>query len=202
MNGLPALVNHYANVVSLLIADAALIRSMFNDPSYQILNIAIPGTTLPKYALVPDSFIEVNYYRETVISDYPQEQGAFTTYNKVQTPFGIDLVISKGTPLDSIFATKSSSKNEFLKKIDSMVAGLVNYDIVTPDAIYRNLNLTAYDYSRTATEGAELLLINLKFRQVRTTAGVVFKNTINPNDNDPTQTGTVQPVTTSTPVPL
>jgi hypothetical protein len=203
-SGVPALINHYANVVALLVADAALIATQFQEPQWAILNIQSPPLApIPKYALVPDSFVAVSFYRETAVSDYPQEQGAFTTYNKVQVPKGIDLVITKATPGFSFSKTRVPSKTEFLQKIDSMVAGLVNFDIVTPDAIYLNMNLTAYDYSRTSEDGAELLTINLKFREVRVTAGIKFKNTIDPNDKDAAQTGTVQATTPlSTPVPI
>ena len=68
-------------MVSLLTADSSGIGFALGGPQWGIWDQN--GQPL----LVADSVSDIEYAHDYHISDYPQEQGAFESYNKVQMPF-------------------------------------------------------------------------------------------------------------------
>jgi hypothetical protein len=116
--------------------------------------------------LDPDSFLSFEYRNQARVSDYPQEQGAFSTYNKVQTPFDVRVRMAVGSD--------QASREAFLAKVDSMLKSIELFNVVTPEATYVNTTLEAYDYRRQTTNGATLLIVDLAFLEVRVTATAQF----------------------------
>lgn len=134
----------------------------------------------------PDSYIAVAHKREFRIASHPVEQGSFTSYNKVSTPYDFRVTMTCN-------GSGSMTREAFLAKIDSMVASTDLYTVTTPDATYENANLVHYDYQRTARNGVQLLTVDLWFQEVRVTATRTLDSAKNASGNDPVNNGTVTP---------
>ena len=140
--------------------------------------------------ITPDSIVSLDYRREWRLADYPQEQGAFQTYNKVLTPFDVRLRMTKGG--------NAFTRGDFLDKIEEIAASLDLYNVVTPDATYTSVNIVSIGYSRTANQGAGLISVDIGLRQVRVTAKQTFANVKAPAAQAPVSGGTVSTTAAST----
>jgi hypothetical protein len=183
-NGIPPLLNQAtsaANVVILLAADALLIARLINPASK--IQWGIFSGLLP--VIVPDSIVSFDFKNEWHLPTAPQENGAFQSYNKVATPFEPRVTMTKGG--------SESDKHEFLNKLESVAAALTLYTVVTPTRTYENVNITHYDYHRTATNGVGLLTVDVYMQEVRVAPPPAFTNTAQPSGANSVNGGSVQP---------
>lgn len=181
--GVPALAGFSSNVVGLLAADA--IGLIFGGQFASLWGIFLG--LIP--VIIADSVVSFDYKQDWPISTYPVEDGGFQSYDKVQLPFDIRVRMAVGgTQLD---------RQLFLLEIDRAANSLELYNVVTPEAIYSNCNITHYDYDRTAVNGAGLLVVDIWLIEVRVTSTATFTNTQQPNGADPVAGGnvTAQPPT-------
>lgn len=109
-----------------------------------------------------DNVVSFDYKQDFAISNYPIEQGAFSSYNKVQKPFEVKFRFSTGG--------SQSDRQNFLNSIDAIIADVNLYDVVTPEKTYTSVNLVHQDYRRTATDGAGLISVDVWCEQVRASA--------------------------------
>lgn len=138
--GVPPLSSYSANNVELLTGDAAIAFSAFLPPAwgiyYQGFPVILPASIassvvgsflapigqvasligIPNLLPVFASTVEFDFDQEWTIADYPQEQGAFQSYDKVQLPFDCRVRLACGGPtsqrqafLNSIFAIAGGS---------------------------------------------------------------------------------------------
>lgn len=152
-----------------------------NVPSIALLTQDAPGisTVFPPQwgvfqqngtpALVADSVASVDYVREYSVSDYPQEMGAFESYNKVQQPFD-----SKVTILSSL------TRQQLLNTLEPIVASLALVSVVTPEVSYPSANLTGYKLRRTVRSGVTLIVVDLSLKEIRVTATTASAGTQRP----------------------
>lgn len=180
-NGVPALLNQVANVtnkVQLLVADAQIVLSLFAGPKWGIGRNGF-------FSVISDSVLGVEFKRDWQVPNYPQEQGAFQSYNKVTMPFDARVSMSKGGT--------NADRAAFLSTIDSMADSTELYDVVMPELVLRNANIVHYDYRRTDTNGIGLLTVDIWLMEIRIAPSPAFSNTAQASGNDPKQDGTVQP---------
>lgn len=169
----------------LLVADALSVTRAFGTPQWGIYGQ--DGSPIVE----SDAVNAVQYARDYQISDYPQEQGAFQSYNKVQVPFQAKLSFI-------IAATRQG----FLNSIERAVASLEFVTVVTPEVRYPSANLIHYDYRRTASHGKTLIIVEVWVEEVRVVANTAQATASNPtgqatgstNGADSTQSGNVQAV--------
>jgi hypothetical protein len=135
--------------------------------------------------LVADSVFGVEYARDYKISDYQQEQGAFASYNKVQTPY-----IAKVTYL---VGSSGDERAAFLAAAEQVVASLNLVTIFTPEIPYLNANPTHIGYRRTAEQGVSLLMVEIWCEQVRIIGAGALSNTQSINGASATQNGNTTP---------
>jgi len=141
-------------------------------------------------AITAESVIKLGYSQDWSISDYPLEQGAFESYNKVQEPFKATIRFAQGgTVID---------RQAFLNILDTNANALTLYDLVMPDSIYQNVNITNYSFERTANQGLVLIQADVRVEEVRETITTAFTSTQQPQSQDPVQAGTVQAGNVST----
>lgn len=148
---------------------------------------AVPAST--KEALTPDSFISIDYKNNMRVSNYPQEEGAFASYNKVGTPYDCRVRMAIGGD--------KTTRTAFLAKCDVMLKSIDLYTVITPEAQYTNASLENYDYRRESRNGATLLIVDLAFIEVRITATATFSSAVKPAEPsgaDPVSDGQVQAV--------
>jgi hypothetical protein len=206
--GVPALFNSALSATGSLplleISDALGLQNILSAQQWAINdangNAVIQG----------ESFISIEYESDASISDYPVENGAFVSYNKVQNPYTLKVTVAlsgsasiknliqaaQATSISGAFAslTGTSARGQFLSSIATTQLSLGLLSVVTPDATYNNLNLVHADYDRSATAGAALLQVNLWFEEVRVNAASAYSNTVSTNGANPVNTGTTQPV--------
>jgi hypothetical protein len=135
--------------------------------------------------LIPDSFKELSYRQAWKIANYPMEEGAFQSYNKVQTPFEVRLSMTKGGT--------DSDRAVFLQNTETIADTTDLFSIVTPEYTYLNVNVENINYNRTATNGAKLLTVELDLLEIRVTAQSPFSNTAQPSGAAQANYGSVQP---------
>jgi hypothetical protein len=136
--------------------------------------------------VLADNVVSFDLRKQWAISDYPVEQGAFASYNKVFIPFDGRFKFTAGG--------SDAKCQALLTSIDAIAGDLNLYTIVTPIAIYPSVNITHYDYSQTATNGVGLLSVDVWTEEVRETGAQAMSNTASPTAASQVNGGTVQPV--------
>lgn len=115
--------------------------------------------------LSPDSFLSIDYRNSASLPTHPVEQGGFSTFNKVKTPYSITVRVTKSRTL-AASGTKDD-RSAFLNTLDGMVQDTLLYTVVTPEKTYPNANLEDFDYKREVRGGAELIVAALHFTEVQ-----------------------------------
>lgn len=152
--------------VALLTADA-IVASFFNfGPQWGIFLDGAP-------VLTADSVISFDYRQDWVLSDYPLEQGAFESYDKVQVPFAVRLRFTSGGDL--------LARQALLDDIAAIADDTNLYDVVTPEQVYPSCNVAHYDYHRTAANGVGIIVLDVWLVQVRVTATLGAGNVQSPS---------------------
>lgn len=165
--------------IAFLAADAiANLIGLFGSPKWGIFLSGIP-------VVVAESVLTFDFKQDYTVADYPIEEGGFESYDKVQVPFDVRLRFSMGG--------SEADRQVFLDSIATAAASLELYEVFTPEVSYASMNITHYDYRRTATNGVGLLVVDVWLVEVRTTATATFANTKQPNVAGPQNVGTVQP---------
>jgi hypothetical protein len=109
----------------------------------------------------------VEYSKEMKVSDYPLEKGSFANYNKVEQP---------STPSVTLcFSGSESERTKFLEAIDKATKSTDLYSVVTPEVTYINYSLEHYNYQRTSTKGATLLIVEIGLKEIRQVSAVYAK---------------------------
>ena len=186
-SGVPAVFRSAASAIPLGIvtvaADAAQVFRMFQAPQWGIF------TKGGQPVAVADSVVGVDFRREARISDYPLEQGAFESYDKVQMPFDIRVrfAVTNSVDLPSLGSLgMSSQRKDFLTAIDRAFKSLDLYMVTTPDATYQSVNITHYDYRRELKGGATLLVVDVWMEEVRVNAQAEYTKSAQP-EGEPQQ---------------
>lgn len=163
--GVPQLVRQ-----SLLSAQAALLPiQAVLDTGLLIKELALLAASRPQTwgvfdsngnkVIDPDSIFAFSDRAEWRLLDYPVEDGAFGTFNKVIVPFENSVRMNKGGSL--------SDREEFLTSIDNIAGDTNIYQIRTPEKSYLSVNIMRRELIRRSSEGAYFLEVDLTFRQIQ-----------------------------------
>jgi hypothetical protein len=126
--------------------------------------------------------LSFTYKSEFAVADYPLEEGSFESYDKVQIPFDVRMRFSgRQDLLDSALAI-AGDKTNF-------------YTAVTPKGVYPSCTVTHVDYAQTATDGVDLVKVDIWLLNILVAAGTSFQNTAAPSGASPQNDGTVQATT-------
>jgi hypothetical protein len=148
-----------------------------------------------------DTVVAVEYRQDWQVSDYPQESGAFQSYDKVSTPFEAKVMFASGGSV--------SNRKQLLASIKSIAGDLNLYDVVTPEVTYLNCNVVHYDYRR-ADGKAGMIEVTVHLLQIVVTGQAALSGTNqpgstpnvtdaqNPGGNSVVNGGQVQPTSPTT----
>lgn len=179
-NGVPQLLAGFGNVVSnvtVLAADAVSLLGLNPHPW---------GVYLDGSAVVEaDSVVAFEYRQDYKIVDYPVEQGAFESYNKVQSPFTVRVTLTRGG--------NAQKRRQFMDDLDACISSLELFDVVTPEKTYLNVNAEHVEYRRTADSGISLITAELWLREVRVVGATANNNTAAPDGQPSFFLGTISP---------
>jgi hypothetical protein len=181
-----------SNVSDDFFADAGIDDATLEDGVESVTSTAFRGE--PQWGIFEsgqsvveaDNVVGFDYRKDWTISDYPVEEGAFQSYDKVELPFDARVKFSCGGSLDT--------RTAFLKSIEDIAGNLTLYDVVTPTKTYQSCNITHVDYRQTAQNGVGLMVVEVYLQEIRDTATATFSQTAG---TDPNST----PTTTKTPAP-
>lgn len=140
--------------------------------------------------IVPDSIVSVSWKGSYRVISYPIEQGNFETYNKVQEPFEVRIVMRKGG--------SPSDRQAFISTLDTIRKSLSLYTATTPEVSYASMNITDVQYERRADAGATVIEPTIVLQEINVTATSTFSNVAAPTSQDSFNDGTVD---TTTPTP-
>lgn len=147
------------------------------------------------------SVFRIGYMQEYTLPTNPIQDGSFATFNKIATPFEIQLrMVKSGSLLD---------RAKFLDDMERIGASLQLYRIVTPERTYQPVNISSCGLVREGAQGAfffaEVDITVVEVRQVTpqysTTQGDSGASTANakdPSSLPTTNIGTLNSVTPPT----
>lgn len=178
---LPAALSPSAGTALLGMAGAALI-GLFLDNYWGIFD----QNGIP--LAIVDNVVSVSYQNDSKIAQAPIEKGSFASYNKVASPYQCVVRMSKGV--------STLERGAFLAMLEYMAGSTDLFTIITPEAIYVNANIDSYDYRREATNGAHLIIADIKLTEVRIGTPQYTDTDMsaaqNPSSASPTAGGSVQ----------
>jgi len=109
-------------------------------------------------AINADSVMGFDWRVERRVSNFPIQNGAFASYNKVALPYESSVSLAKGG--------SEAERNAFLAQIDAVVDSLGLYTIRTPEKSYTSCNCTRAELSRKGTANATYFDVELFFVQI------------------------------------
>lgn len=168
----------FAAAVSIALLTADAVASFFFNVGPQW------GVFLDGFPVVAaQSVVSMEYRQDWIISDYPLEQGAFESYDKVNTPFLARVRFASGGDI--------ATRQALLLSIEAIAGDTNLYDVVTPERVYTSVNVGHYDYRRAA-QNVGLLEVDVWLVQVNVTAVTLFSNTQSASGANPVDGGGVQ----------
>lgn len=182
--GVPPLLNYAIGqfVSSLLTSDGPFVYSFALPTQWGIFLGGAPVITA-------DTVATFNYKQEWSIADYPVEEGAFATYDKVQIPFDVRFRFVAGG--------SEANRANLLNSVDAAASDKTTlFDAVTPEKVYPSITISHYDYSRTSVNGVGMIQVDVWCFNVVVLGGNNFSS-ISPSAANPSNDGTVN--TTSSP---
>jgi hypothetical protein len=171
----------------LLVEDLISAFSGIFGPQWGIFLDGIP-------IVAAQSVMSFEFRQDWTIANYPIENGSFQTYDKVEVPFVTKVRFNQGGSL--------SDRTNFLNSIAAIAGDFNLYDVVTPEFIYLDCNITHYDYRRTANQGLGLITVDVWLQQIIVAPGIGFQtaNLQSPTAADPASNGLQQTTPYTAPI--
>lgn len=183
--GVPALLRSGAQIIDTItlgklgISDA--LASIIGAEPIKWGVFDIDGNAIADY----DSVFATEYRNESRISDYPIEQGSFSTYNKVDNPFDVMVILNCGGD--------ESRRATFLAACERVRKSRDLYTVMTPEYTLQSVNFYGMNYRRSARDGAYMLSVELLGREVRE-KNAAYSSPKDPGASDAVESGMVQSV--------
>ena len=136
--------------------------------------------------LESDNVVRFETVQEYRLPNYPQEKGAFSTYNKVQVPFEVRMSVSVSGSV--------ANRQAYLAELKTRSGDTNLYSVQTPVDTYDSVNIDRFEWAM-ADGSAQMIKLTIYFLQIRVTASTTFSNTAQASGADPSSGGTVQPQT-------
>ena len=158
----------------------ALINAIFGNQWGVFNQYGIP-------ILLADNVISLKYDRKHSVSNAPLEKGSFASYNKVIEPYKATVQMSVGTG-------GTFKRGAFLAQIEALSNSTLKFHIITPEYVYLNASIVGYDIHREASDGAQLIKVNLHLEEIReVTVKYDTEEVANPEDSKTEDGGEKQP---------
>ena len=123
------------------------------------VGFAILDPTTQNQVFDYDTFVDFSVQSRMKVSEFPVEQGAFATYNKVQEPFKVKITLAvSDTP---------ERRHAFLMALEEARLSTQRMDILLPEGTYLNATLEGYSSTRKQVGGWGMVVATLNFVQVR-----------------------------------
>jgi len=179
--GIPNLLGDVAGLflapTELLTFDSFIGYGLGAPPEWGVFLNGVP-------VILADTVTSFGFKQAWSVSDYPVERGGFESYDKVNSPYIAQVQFVSGG--------SEAKRQALLDSIAAIGDTLTLYDVITPEAIYVGVNVTAYDYRRTAVNGLGLMIVDVTLLEIREEGTTDFKNTKSPSGYAADSAGNVQ----------
>lgn len=157
-NQVTSIIQTVAANVPLLFAGQNTSQWGIYDSDGQIIGKTSDGTIANVSDAGPFT-LAFDYRKETLISEFPIENGSFAAYNKVERP---------GNPVVTLIVSGTEDqRTAFLDAVDSACTSTDLYSVVTPEFVYYDHSIESYTYQRTNSRGANVLIVELSLKEIR-----------------------------------
>lgn len=131
---------------------------------WDILSRAISGSwdlyNKSGSSVVPfDTFFSVDVVNETKVTNCPTEPNGFASYNKVQSPAVVNVVVG--------ISGNAVLRGTVISALEELAAGTELLSIVTPEKTFTDYSLESFDYQRSAEDGLDRLKVSLRLVEIR-----------------------------------
>lgn len=185
MSGMPSIAGFKGLVSSgsealIDLGGAALINAVFGHVWGLVNEFGVP-------VLLSDNLLGISYTSASTIANAPIERGSFASYNKVASPDQAVVQMSKGSG-------GALGRGAWLAQLQTYEGSTLKFHVVSPEILHRNMSITGLDYARSASEGLQLIVVNVQLEEVRE-VGVLYslEEVKNPSDAENVDSGEVQP---------
>ena len=176
MFGIPKLLKNAPKAVGISLLGRAA-SSLFGLFSTTVnWGIYKRGTSQPAFEVT--SVVELDVAGESQVSDYPIENGTFTTYNKVVQPNLFSLRITRDGSTDK--------RSAFLTWLKNNAGNFELYDVLCPEGAYKNVTLKSYRVTRNSSSGAAMIVADCLFQEVRQIPAAYTNTSVPKPENKPT----------------
>ena len=153
----------------------SLVASILGDDVDSILGKG------PERVLSAARVENLGVHEESTISKSPQQQGTFSSYNKVFEPFTATIrFICDGSETGSIGENllpgfvrglmgdgQDSVRQDFVATLAALVKDTSLYYVATPERIYKHANIIGYRIDRKTDSGVDMLVADVTLQEVR-----------------------------------
>ena len=165
---------------AISLGGAALLNAVFGNVWGIVNQYGVP-------ILLSDNVIGLNYTNQSQISKAPVEKGSFTSYNKVASPRKATVQLSKGKG-------GALARGAWLAQLETYANSTLNFYIISPEFVYKSMNIVGLSYSREASSGMQLIVANIELEEVKTAkVDYSYQEVANPADAASEDGGAVQP---------
>lgn len=110
-----------------------------------------------------DTVVKVEYRQGWVVADFPLEQGAFESYDKVETPYDVRIRFGAGKNV--------ANRRKLIQSVKAIAGDLKLYTVITPEDVLPSVNVQHFDYVRTRENGLGVLQLEIWLLQIRINSG-------------------------------
>ena len=126
----------------------------------------------PNLVPVTASMVSFDFRQDWTIANYPVEQGGFASYDKVTRPYDVRLRMS--------CSGLAAKRQAFLQTVLTIANSTKLFDIVTPEMIFTNVNVSHISWPRNGDHGVSMIMAEIWFQKVRETGDSIFGSTLDP----------------------
>jgi len=128
------------------------------NPPTPIYAVVASDTFLP--LTIPSSWGDFSAKYETQLSDYPQEYGAYSPYNKVKRPVEVNVTLIKTGSDLARFAWLAAIQQQEANNPQQL------YTLISPQLIATDYSLSGLAYETRPDKGSNVLYLNLRFTEI------------------------------------
>lgn len=132
------------------------------------------------------SFVSFDLRDDSRVADYPIENGGFASYNKVDEPFSVQVMLSCDGD--------TTRRNVFQRDLRWARRSLNLYTVLTQTGTYSNCNLVSVNWAHGVQDGATVVKAYCEFREIRQRGTTEFSQTQDPSGSSPQSNGQVQAI--------
>lgn len=167
--GVPQLIRANQAIGTVQLAVGAIQKFLGNSSAKRIWGITDQNGNL---IIKPSSYLGFDNQQTWKISDFPLQDGDFSTYNKVVIPPTIVLKIAQGGSF--------SDRANLLAKLSSIGGDFNLYNILVPEGTYINYNCEGFTIRRMGSSGAYYFAdLDVHFRKIKQTTSQYSSTTAN-----------------------